>query len=518
MADLTLEAKPGTCRWAKRVFLALFVFPLLILLARAQAQIGNAHLSQVEKSDFPVIKLYLDVVDTANRPVEGLRRSDFQVFEEGKPVNVSSFADPGTPRSLTTFLVVDRSGSMEKAGKLDGLKAAASSYIRAMREIDQIGILAFNNNVEEVQPITPRKELLLGALNVLRPGGGTAFYDAIAKAIKAVGKRHGRRLILAITDGMDNKSWNSLDGVINLATKYGVPVYTIGLGARSTRTTGEEGVDEGGLRQLAEQTGGLYFYAPSAGELVRIYELLSRRFQASYELTYTSPRQIKDGTTRNVMVIVRVNGASLETAHSYYVPGVIVPAASASLFVGLLLPLLLLACAPPVLRRWGPMLPPTLKGWGTGLRQKGKALLRYVKGMRSAKDILYLVPLGNAPSFKTFPVKKGGIYHIGSDQRNDLVISHPSVAPKHARLEWTESYIVVSDLGSHTGTFVNYLGQPGKERRVVKNAVQVGSLVRFGNVSFIVAADTNADSQRSGKIRGGNRPQEDNQRGSTINE
>jgi len=453
-----------------------------IIVSEARAQIFSAHLSQVDKSEFPTIKLYLDLVDNTNRPVEGIAKNAFKIFEDGQLVEVAGFADPSTPRPLTTVLVLDRSGSMAKYGKIEGLRTAASMYVRSMKEMDQTSVIGFSDSVQEIQPLTSRKDLLNGALESLSAGGGTAFYDAVHKAIKVASDVKGRKVVLAITDGMDNKSSKSIGKPVELAKQYGIPIYTIGLGAKATGTSGEEGIYEEGLRNLAEQTGGLYFYAPSAAELAGIYEQLSRRFQSGYELAYITPRQIEDGTTRTVSVTASLKDNSLTATNSYYMPGVIVPSANPYLFVGLLIPLLLLILAPTALKRLGPIHISILWSRITGWSQKGKTFVKRSRESLTAEDALYLGPLVSGSS-KALAVKKG-VYYIGSDPGNNLVISHASISPKHARIQWEKDRYVVHDLGSKAGTFVSYSGDLTLERRIDKSALKVGSSVRFGEIYF----------------------------------
>jgi VWFA-related protein len=474
----------------------------------------SAHLSQIDKSAFPVLTLYVDVVDAAHRPLDRLQLSTFQVFEDGQQIAVNRFVDPSTPRPLTTMLVLDRSGSMATAGKMTALKTAASSYIRAMKASDHLGIMAFHDSVEAMQLLTSRKDLLLSALQTMQAGGGTALYSAVYRAIKAVGTLRGRRVVLAMTDGMDNKSWRSLEGVIRLAAEYGVPVYTIGLGTRQPGTTADEGIDEGGLRRLADQTGGLYFYAPSASELLRIYELLSRRFQAGYEFTYLSPRPSQDGTTRRVLVVVTSDGESIQTGHAYYIPGVIVPSATLPLFVGLLIPLLVLVGAPTVLGRYGSVMSSVLKGWtarrgwpdrvpgdiGAGVLSPPRPPVSIpASSVRGAPPTAAPAPLGEArlvllragqATGLVFPLARRVV--VGrSDAVRDAVALDLSRLPagqyvsrEHAELFLdTAGQWRIKDLGSRSGTFVK---KPGGrfEKLTGEQGVQVGDEIAFGNVQF----------------------------------
>jgi pSer/pThr/pTyr-binding forkhead associated (FHA) protein len=72
----------------------------------------------------------------------------------------------------------------------------------------------------------------------------------------------------------------------------------------------------------------------------------------------------------------------------------------------------------------------------------------------------------------------------GRDAANDSVITDATVSGRHAELRWEGRCCVVCDVGSTNGTYVSYGGAPGGERRVQRNALKEGSLIRFGQVAF----------------------------------
>jgi VWFA-related protein len=74
---------------------------------------------------------------------------------------------------------------------------------------------------------------------------------------------------------------------------------------------------------------------------------------------------------------------------------------------------------------------------------------------------------------------------VGSEAGNDIVLSHPSVSPRHAELRQEAGRWVVHDLDSAQGTFVSYSGAPARERRISTNALKNGSTVRFGQAAFV---------------------------------
>lgn len=324
---------------------------LFLMLHDCYGQSLNLYLSQIEKSDFPEIKLFVDVLDNTNKPVKTLKRSNFELSEDEEPVEIISFAAPGTPRPLTTVLILDRSGSMDKDNKLIRMKEAARTYVSLLKENDYTCLIVFDDSIKELQSFTNKKDILYNNINSIRSGGATAFYDAVYKGIKNLIPIRGHKVVLALTDGMDNKSWKSIEKTIKLSVKHGIPVLTIGLGSKE-KSGQEGGIYEPPLKLLTEKTGGRYYYAPNAAQLTKIYRNIAIMLQSSYEMTYISTNQIKDGTTREVIVSMSNDIVSTNGANSYYIPGVIVPGSSWPVFLGILFPLIILLFAPQLLKRY----------------------------------------------------------------------------------------------------------------------------------------------------------------------
>jgi VWFA-related protein len=291
----------------------LLVLLLLLLPAvPAYAQAGNsARVTQVDSSRYPDVTLYVSVTNPAGQPVGGLTARDFTVSEDGQPVTVSGFVGGGAG-AVATALVIDRSGSMAESGKLDGAKDAARAFVEQMRPGDRTALIAFSSDTRVLQPFTADQASLLDAIDRIEPDGGTALYDGVAAGVDTLATVPGRRALLVLTDGQDCRdssvcparygSHRSLAQAIGYASAKAQPAYVVGLGERGSDDT--DGIDEPVLRQIAEQTGGEYFYAPSADQLATLYRRLSSDLQQEYALTYRSPRPYYDGTRRDIRVSV----------------------------------------------------------------------------------------------------------------------------------------------------------------------------------------------------------------------
>lgn len=293
----------------RRLVLVLLLLLIPALPASAAAP-GRARVTQVDTSQYPEITIYVNVTDSSGQTLGGLRKDDFQLTEDGQPVAISGFAGGGASQ-INTVLVIDRSGSMDEAEKLDGAISAARAFVEQMRPGDQTALVAFSDRPELLQPFTPDQRTLDRAIRTIDAGGATALYDSLISGVRQLDQASGRRALLLLTDGRDQRrtddptpaSTASLEQAIRAATRSGISVQTIGLGDRDASDE-RSGIDEQVLRRIASETGGEYFYAPSADQLAQLYRRLSADMHQEYRLTYHSPRPFYDGTRRDIQVQV----------------------------------------------------------------------------------------------------------------------------------------------------------------------------------------------------------------------
>lgn len=143
-----------------RLILALTLVAAVVLsttgAALAQTPAGTqVKITQVDNSKFPQVTVYISVTDANGEPV-GIDPSTIQLTENGKVMQPTfeGGGKEGGVGPLTTMLLMDVSGSMDKNGKIDGAKAAATAYVNQMRSGDQAGIIIFNTQAQYIQQIT----------------------------------------------------------------------------------------------------------------------------------------------------------------------------------------------------------------------------------------------------------------------------------------------------------------------------------------------------------------------------
>ena len=315
-------------------------------LQAASAQDGQANLriTQVDNSNFPKVTVYVSATDTNGNPL-GIDPQQLQISENGQIMHLEQVSGSGETGGLTVLLVMDVSGSMNNGGKLDGAKAAARAFVDQLRSDDQAGLLTFNTEVSYRQVITTDRDVLKQSIHGLTAVNDTALFDALDQTVRILQGYSGRKAILVLTDGIDNRSLKTADDVIEAIGAGGLSISVIGLGDPE-KPASFFGLDETVLRSLAESAGSVYSATNVPDDLRTLFEQYGRILQSEYRLTYTSPSELRDGVNRNLSV--SLNGTA--AAEASYNPGGVLPevahSANWTLFLAVLAGLVVLLFVP----------------------------------------------------------------------------------------------------------------------------------------------------------------------------
>src|SRR5580698_7277438 len=203
------------------------------------------------------VNVVFTVTDRHGRYVKDLKKDNFKVVDDNKPASdIRSFhAETNLP--LEVGLLVDASNSVRDRFKFEQ-QAAIEFLNQSIRpKYDEAFIVGFDVTPEVTQDFTDNTEMLAVGVRDLRPGGGTAMYDALYfacrdKLMKAQHKGPVRRAIILLSDGDDNQSHVTREEAIDMAERAAVVVYTI-----STNLMGSGGRHgDKILERIAEATGG----------------------------------------------------------------------------------------------------------------------------------------------------------------------------------------------------------------------------------------------------------------------
>ncbi|HKY32655.1 MAG TPA: VWA domain-containing protein [Candidatus Polarisedimenticolia bacterium] len=248
-------------------------------------------------------------VDDDRRFVAGLTRDDFSLFEDDVAQPIIDFSLEARP--ITMALLIDTSGSMRE--ELEEVQEAAKSFVETLRPEDKALIIDFDENVYLLQELTADRNLLRHAIEGTDAEGGTAFYDALFAAYRAMRGIDGRKTIVMLTDGADTNSRFSYQKVLEWTKTHEVSIYAIGMGA----TVLDVGI-RSSLKQLSDETGGRAFFPKSAADLAGVYQQIAQDLKSQYYITYSPSNRSLDGSWRKIRLETAAKGVKLKTRRGYY--------------------------------------------------------------------------------------------------------------------------------------------------------------------------------------------------------
>ncbi len=247
-----------------------------------------------------LVSLHVSVTDNLYRPVAGLTRDDFEVFEDKVAQAISFFSLEDSP--LAVGLVLDSSGSMERDIKMERARAAALHFVRTSHPDDQVFLVDFDSRAIVTLDFSSNLDALAAALAQSKAGGRTALYDAVYLALEKLNslRTERRRVILLITDGEDTASRHSLKEVDQLAREADVQLYAVGICGMDVTPTAR-----GAITRLAEMTGGRAFFTFDTREMVPICHGIAIELHRQYSLGYQPTNLVADGKWRRLDVKVK---------------------------------------------------------------------------------------------------------------------------------------------------------------------------------------------------------------------
>jgi VWFA-related protein len=306
-------------------------FTLLGLNALARAQQGpvqprpkpappkEARQDANIRIDTSLVLIPVSVNDPLNRPVTGLEKENFRLFDDRVEQAIVQFAMEDEP--VAVGLVFDTSGSM--GNKLQRSRMAAREFFRTSNgEQDEYFLVEFDDKPRLEVSLTADTGQIEAQLVFSRSHGSTALLDAILLALHEMKKsKKNKKALLVISDGGDNHSRYTQAEVENVVRESDTLIYAIGVFGGGT--TPEEAGGGRLLSHIAESTGGRLYEANSA-ELPDIARRIGIDLRNRYVLGYSPANQIRDGRYHRVDVrMLPPRGLPKLIAHwrtGYYAP------------------------------------------------------------------------------------------------------------------------------------------------------------------------------------------------------
>jgi Ca-activated chloride channel homolog len=249
------------------------------------------------------VVLHAVVIDEQNNLVTNLDKSAFRVFEDSKPQEITSFYQEHVPVALG--IVIDNSGSMRP--KRPAVNEAALNLVRSSNPQDEVFVVNFGEQYYLDQDFTSDIAKLQTALEKIETRGSTALYDAIVASAAHMkqGAELQKKILLVVTDGVDNASQESLEEAIQqLERKDGPVVYVIAL-PPPTRNAGSANRS---LQELSQSTGGTAFFPSDVSQVSSITRSIASAIRSQYVIGYKS----SSNTTGHVYHSIQVQASDAD--------------------------------------------------------------------------------------------------------------------------------------------------------------------------------------------------------------
>jgi len=250
------------------------------------------------------VRVVFTVTDRHGRYIKDLKSNDFRVIDDQKPTELRSFRSE-TDLPLQVGLLVDASNSVR-----DRFKFEQDSAIEFLNQIvrpkfDRAFVIGFDTTPEVTADFTDDAEQLSHGVRMLRPGGGTALYDAVYYACRDKLMKSGapggsvRKAIVLLSDGDDNQSRVTREEAIAMAQRAEVIIYTI-----STNSSGYKEKGDKVLERMSEATGGRAFFPFKAEDVASAFSEIQDELRSQYVIAYKPLKFVADGHYHSIEILV----------------------------------------------------------------------------------------------------------------------------------------------------------------------------------------------------------------------
>jgi Ca-activated chloride channel family protein len=266
------------------------------------------------------VSLIFTVTDKHGRYIPNLQQSDFALLDDQKaPARVNSFHQQ-INLPLRVGIVIDASTSIRSRFQFEQQSATEFLLEVLKARSDRAFVMGFDVTPSVTQDWTNNIDALETGINRLRPGGGTALFDAVYtacrdKLLSERGQEPVRKAIVLISDGDDNQSRVHPDEVIKECERADSIIYAI-----STNWTPSRGKGDQVLTQMSESTGGRVFFPPSVEEMSSSFKDIEEELRSQYALTYTPADFKYDGSFRSIYLYCTDRRYQARAKKGYFAP------------------------------------------------------------------------------------------------------------------------------------------------------------------------------------------------------
>jgi Ca-activated chloride channel homolog len=266
------------------------------------------------------VNVIFTVTDKHGRFVRDLKQDRFKVLDNNLPPKQIMNFESQTDLPLRVGLLIDASNSIRDRFLFE--QQAAIEFLEQIirPKTDRAFVLAFDEVPEVTQDFTNDLDKLTKGIKMIRPGGGTAMWDAVFyacrdKLMKEPNTTPVRRAIILVSDGDDNQSRALRQEAIEIAQRAGVIIYTISTNLSNIHDSGDHN-----LKMLAEATGGRTFTPFKLTDLSNAFHDIQEELRSQYSLSYKPAEFQANGQFRPILITVDDKKLKIRAKKGYFVP------------------------------------------------------------------------------------------------------------------------------------------------------------------------------------------------------
>jgi Ca-activated chloride channel homolog len=266
------------------------------------------------------VSLIFTVTDGHGRYIPNLTQNDFALLDDQKaPERVNSFHQQ-INLPLRVGLLIDTSTSIRSRFQFEQQSAIEFLLEVLKARGDRAFVMGFDVTPTVEQDWTNDMDGLETGVNRLRPGGGTALFDAVYtacrdKLLTERGPEPVRKAMILISDGDDNQSRVYMSEAIKECERSETIIYSI-----STNWTPSRGPGDKVMEELADETGGEAFFPPNVEDMATSFQSIETELRSQYALNYTPADFKDDGAFRTIYLYCFDRRYRVHAKKGYFAP------------------------------------------------------------------------------------------------------------------------------------------------------------------------------------------------------
>jgi VWFA-related protein len=265
------------------------------------------------------VNLIFTVIDKHGKFITGLKRENFGLLDDGRPPTAVLRFTQQTNLPLRVGIMLDTSSSIRQRFQFEQ-DSAIEFLLQILHRDDRAFVEGFDIETDVAQGFTNNVDLLNQGIRKLRPGGGTALFDALYKTCKdqmlplqetgAV-----RRALILVSDGDDNYSRVQESDAIKMCQRADTIVYTISTNISPSKDKGDDV-----LKAISDATGGQAFYPVKLEDVAIGFRNIEEELRSQYHLVYRPADLKMDGSFRTIYLQTNDKRYQVRAQKGYFSP------------------------------------------------------------------------------------------------------------------------------------------------------------------------------------------------------